>query len=57
MAHGSNYFMMGSSLVFINIIIYIVLLTAAIYGFVLFIKLARLGIEALRIYIEKNKSQ
>ena len=39
----------------INIILYIAFLVACIYGFVLFVKLAHLGIEALRIYISKNK--
>ncbi len=39
----------------INIILYIAFLAACIYGFVLFVKLAHLGIEALRIYISKNK--
>ena len=39
----------------INIILLIVFLAASVYGFILFVKLARLGIQALSIYIQKNK--
>ncbi|MGI6083970.1 MAG: hypothetical protein ACOYIF_00835 [Acetivibrionales bacterium] len=38
-----------------NLLFALAFVAASIYAFILFIKLARLGIEALRIYIEKNK--
>jgi len=49
--------MMNSVLMLIPIfIIYVPLLVASIYAFILFIKLAKRGIKALDIYIEE-KSQ
>lgn len=44
---------LGMSVMIINLI-YIVLLALTIYCLVLFIKLARRGIKALDIYIDKN---
>ncbi|WP_234121373.1 hypothetical protein [Clostridium hydrogenum] len=41
---------------FINIIIILALLGIGIYGFVLFIKLAKRGIKALDIYIEEKSN-
>lgn len=41
----------------IYIIICIVLFVLAIYAFTLFVKLAHLGIKALRIYIDKNQDK
>jgi len=38
-----------------NIVLYIAYLIAGIYLFILIVKLAHLGIKALKIYIEKNK--
>ncbi len=38
----------------INLIIVLVLLSCGIYGFVLFVKLAKRGIKALDIYISEK---
>ena len=38
-----------------NVLLVIAFVVACIYGFILFVKLAHLGIKALRIYIDKNK--
>jgi len=49
--------MMKSSLVLIPfLVIYLPVLAASIYAFILFVKIARRGIKALDIYIEE-KSQ
>ena len=40
----------------LNVIWGIAIVVACIYGFILLVKLAHLGIKALRIYIEKNKN-
>lgn len=39
----------------LNIVLYVACLIAGIYFFVLAVKLAHLGIKALKIYIQKNK--
>jgi hypothetical protein len=39
----------------INTIILIAFLALFIYGFVLFLKFTRLGIKALKVYIDKNR--
>ena len=39
-----------------NVLWVIAIVVACIYCFILFVKLAHLGIKALRIYIEKNKN-
>ncbi|HHU90448.1 MAG TPA: hypothetical protein GXZ22_05265 [Clostridiaceae bacterium] len=38
-----------------NILLYIAIIAAGVYGFILFVRLAHLGIKALRIYIDKNE--
>lgn len=38
-----------------NILLFIVIIAAGIYGFILLVRLAHLGIKALRIYIDKNE--
>jgi len=38
-----------------NLILLLVIAAASIYAFILFVKLAKLGIKALNIYIDKNK--
>ncbi len=38
----------------INLLIFLLILGCSIYAFILFVKLARRGIRALDIYIEKN---
>ena len=49
--------MMGSILMLIPfLVIYVPILGASIYAFILFVKLAKRGIKALDIYIEE-KSQ
>ena len=37
-------------------LLYLCILGASIYGFILFVKLAHRGIKALDIYIDKNNS-
>ena len=38
-----------------NILLFIAIIAAGVYCFILFVRLAHLGINALRIYIDKNK--
>ncbi len=38
-----------------NILLFIIILAAGVYCFILFVRLAHLGIKALRIYIDKNE--
>lgn len=38
-----------------NILLFIAIIAAGIYGFILLVRLAHLGIKALRIYIDKNE--
>lgn len=48
----------GGSMMFFqlaNVIILLLIIICSIYGFILFVKLARRGIKALDIYIQKNK--
>lgn len=40
---------------FLNILLIPVMIAASVYAFILFVKLAKLGIKALNIYIDKNK--
>lgn len=40
---------------FINMIVFIGFMFIGIYGFILFVKLAKRGIEALDIYIDEKK--
>jgi hypothetical protein len=40
----------------LNIILLLVIAAASVYAFILFVKFAKLGIKAFRIYIDKNKS-
>ena len=51
--------MMGNSFVIItmlNIVLFIAIIACSIYAFILFVKLARRGIKALDIYIDKNQN-
>lgn len=41
----------------INMIFLLITISCSIYGFILFIKLAKRGIKALDIYIEKNQNK
>lgn len=41
-------------IMFLNFILILVLIGLGTYGLILFIKLARRGVKALDIYIEKN---
>ncbi len=40
----------------INFFLFLLVFACSIYGFILFIKLAKRGIKALDIYIENNKT-
>ncbi len=40
-----------------NMFLLLVVLGVSTYGFILFVKLAKRGIKALDIYIEKNKNK
>lgn len=51
--------MMGNSFVIItilNMILFMTMIGCSIYAFILFVKLARRGIKALDIYIDKNQN-